>query len=194
MDRYGRNVADRFHIPDFPKQLFFGKNMVRVLCKEGQQVEFLCRKCFLFAVNPYTPCRFVDFQATDFYNIVCFLMAARQPFIPRHMRLDARYQLARRKRFRHIVVCAQTQAPDFVDVILFRTHHQDRDIFLLPDPAAYLKPINAGQHQIQHDQVKILFQCARKSFVTRIFDLYIKSAQLQIILFQICNCHFIFDN
>lgn len=71
MDGYGRNVADRFHIPDFPKQLFFGKNMVRVLCKEGQQVEFLCRKCFLFAVNPYTPCRFIDFQSA--VSIISFV-------------------------------------------------------------------------------------------------------------------------
>ena len=68
--RYRRNISDAVHVPDLAEQLFLGKHMIRILRKEGQKIEFLRGKLLLLSVYPDTSGRFVNFQTTDFNNVI----------------------------------------------------------------------------------------------------------------------------
>ena len=108
------------------------------------------------------------------------------------MRLYARYQLARAERLCHVIIRAQSESPDLIDVILLCRHHNDRRVFPHPDLAADFKTIYAGKHQIQNDQIKFLLQGTLQPRLTVIFYLHRKSGKFQIIFLQIGNRHFIF--
>src|SRR5204862_1274500 len=71
-------------------------------------------------------------------------------------RLDARDELARVERLRHVVVGADLEADDLVDVLVPRGQHQDRDIRLLTDAAADLDPVDVREHEIEDDQRGLL--------------------------------------
>ena len=156
MNRYGCDITDGLHIPDSGKQLIFGKYMVRILCKERQQIKFLCRKLLFFVVYPYTAGCFVNTDTTNLNNIIFLCGAANQTLITGQMRFYAGHQLTRRKRFCNIVISAQSESTDFVDIVFFCRNHQNRCVFLFTDLFTDFKTIRARQHQIQDKHVKIL--------------------------------------
>src|SRR5699024_2872226 len=104
----GRNVSDRFHVPDFTEQLILGVYMVWMARQECEEIEFFCCKCFFFSVNPHASCCGVNLQSTDFDDFIFFRVASNQSFISCKMCLDSGYQFARTEWFGHIVVGAKT--------------------------------------------------------------------------------------
>ena len=81
MYRYGCNIANGFHIPDFTEKFFFGIYMIWIFCKEGEKIKFLRGELFFFSVNPYTSCSFVNLNATDFNYIIFHCIASNQAFV-----------------------------------------------------------------------------------------------------------------
>ena len=151
----GRDISDGIHIPDFPEEFFLRINMVRIFRQKCQKIKFFRRKNFLFAVQINASCRFINFQAPDFDDIIDFLVASHQPVIAGHMRLNPGYQLGRAERLSHIIVGTEPKPSDFIDIVFFRGYHENRNIFFFPDAFAYLKTVHAGQHQIENHQIEI---------------------------------------
>ncbi len=67
--------------------------------------------------------------------------------------LDARRQFARVERLGKIIVGAQLQTDNAIHVFAARGQHQHRDAAVDAQTLENLKPIQAGKHDIQHDQV-----------------------------------------
>ncbi len=67
--------------------------------------------------------------------------------------LDACHQLAGAEGLAHIVVRAQIEADQAVDLLDARRHHDDRHIGERAQLAADVEAVAPGQHQIQQDQV-----------------------------------------
>ena len=194
MHRNRRNISDGLHIPDLTEQLFFRENAVRILRKEGQQIELFRCKLLLLSVHPHASCRLVNLDAADLHNIILFLAVSDQTVVPCQMRFHARNQLTRRKWLRHIIIRTKTESADFVDIILLCRNHDNRNIFLLTHLTADLKAIHLRQHQIQDQQIEILLDRPHKTGVSLVFNLHLKARKLEIIFLQICNGFLILNN
>ena len=68
----------------------------------------------------------------------------------------ARDELARVERLRQVVVGADLEPDDLVDVLVASGQHQDRDVGVLADALADLDAVEVGQHQVEHDQRRLL--------------------------------------
>ena len=66
--------------------------------------------------------------------------------------LDARDELPRVERLRQVVVGADLEPDDLVDVLVAGGQHQDRDVRGLAHAPADLDPVDVGQHQVEDDQ------------------------------------------
>ena len=69
--------------------------------------------------------------------------------------MDARRQLARIEWLREIVVGAQFEADDAVDIFAARRQHQNRLMLDLAKLPQYFKTVETRQHHVQHDQVEL---------------------------------------
>ncbi len=56
------------------------------------------------------------------------------------------------ERLRQVVVGADLEPDDLVDVLVARGEHQDRHVRVLAQPLADLDPVDVGEHQVEHDQ------------------------------------------
>ena len=189
------NITDGIHIPDLPEQFILGKYVVRVLRQKGEQIKFLGGKVLLHAVHIDTTGSFVDTNAANLHNIILRLgIHSHQSLISGQMRLHPCHQLTGAEGLCHIIICAQTQSANLVDVILSGRNHEDGHILCLSDLTAHLETIHPWQHQVQYDQIHIILQSHLQPFISRIADFHLKIGQLQIILLQISNCLLVFNN
>ena len=194
MNRDSCNISYRLHIPDLAEQLCFCKYAVRVLCQKSKEIKFLGRKCFFFSIYPDTSRCLVYLDATDFNNIILYHTGTYQSVVSLHMCFYSGHQFTRTEWLGHIIIRAKTESTDLINIIFLCRYHNDRDIFLLTYLTAYIKPIYFRKHQIQYNQIIIFIECFFKAHISSVCYLYFKSGKFQIILLQICNCFFIFDD
>ena len=71
--------------------------------------------------------------------------------------LDARNDLLGLKRLRHVIVRAELQTEHLVERLALGREHDDRLFGRLADLAADLPAVEAGQHDIQQHQIRLLF-------------------------------------
>ena len=67
-------------------------------------------------------------------------------------RLDPRHELARIERLRQVVVGADLEPDDLVDVVVAGGQHEDRDVRALAHAAADVDPVQVREHEVEHDQ------------------------------------------
>ena len=67
---------------------------------------------------------------------------------------DARDELAGAERLRQVVVGALVETEQLVGLLAARGGHDDRRLRAGVDAAADLDAVEAGQHQVEHDQVR----------------------------------------
>ena len=94
----------------------------------------------------------IEPQAAGFHQVIGRLRRA-----PAQHRLDARVQLARAERLGQVVVGAGFQAGELVALVGARGQHDDRHVLRAPvgaQPARELDAAHAGQHPVEHDQVR----------------------------------------
>ena len=67
--------------------------------------------------------------------------------------MDPGHELARRERLREVVVGADRQADDPVDLLIARGEEEDVRIREGPDPAKNLESVEAREHHVKHDDI-----------------------------------------
>ena len=89
--------------------------------------------------------------------------------LPAQHGVDARDQLARIERLGEVIVGAHLQADDAIDVLALGGEHDDRHRLAgAAQAAAYRQAVLAGQHQVEHEQVRrIALQLACRGRVRR---------------------------
>src|SRR5215217_4243057 len=75
-------------------------------------------------------------------------------------RLDAGNQFSRAEGLANVVIGADAEANDRVDLVALGRHHDDGYIALGADAPADLKPVNARQHEVEQDKIR---PCNRES-------------------------------
>ena len=80
-----------------------------------------------------------------------------------------------RKWFFDVIVGAESETSDFVNVISSGTDDEDGDIQLFPQHAADGKAVRAGEHQIQEDQVRLKGRKHTQSFLPVVDNLTLKT-------------------
>ena len=71
------------------------------------------------------------------------------------LRAHARHELPRGEGLDDVVIRARVQADDLVGVAGARGEEDDRDAALLTQSAADLDPVHAGQHHVEHHEVRL---------------------------------------
>ena len=188
------DIADGLHIPYFAEQFFLGEYVIGILRKKGQKVKLLGGELLLLAVHPHAARGLVDADTANLHDIVLHDVASDQALVPGKVCLNARYQLTWGKWLSHIVICAQSQTPDLINVILLGRNHKDWRILVFPNLAADFKAIHLRQHQVKNKQIKVLGQCPVQTALAIVLNLHLKTGKLQIILLQIRDCHLILNN
>ena len=110
------------------------------------------------------------------------------------MCLHPRHQFPGRKGLHNIIICPQSQTADFVNVLLFCSHHENGNVQPFPQLPAQRKAVQLRQHQIQQDQVKAFFLSQVQSGHAVCGDRHREPIDLQIIPFNFRNGGIIFDN
>ena len=67
-------------------------------------------------------------------------------------RLHARDELTRAERLRHVIVGAELEAEDAVDLAVARGQHDDRDLAGRAQTAADLEAVHSGEHHVEDDK------------------------------------------
>jgi hypothetical protein len=65
-------------------------------------------------------------------------------------------KLADRERLRDVVVGAELEAEHLVELLAARGQHDDRDVALTAKSLADLEPVEAGKHDVEHDEVDVV--------------------------------------
>ena len=91
-----------------------------------------------------------------------------------------------------VVVRAQAQTADLVNVLLLGGYHDNGGIFYFPYLFTDFKTVGAGEHEVQNKQIKFLIQRLSQPCISSVTNLNLKSGQFQIVFLQICDCFFIF--
>ena len=104
----------------------------------------------------------VDAQAADLDRALVVGVGARHARAPQR-RLHARAELAHRERLGDVVVGAELEPEDLVDLLGLGGEHDDRHGLALGAQApADLQAVHARQHHVQHDEIEDLLVEARE--------------------------------
>src|SRR5919112_418312 len=81
---------------------------------------------------------------------------ARRHRGPAHYRPDARHQLPDGERLGDVVVRPKLEPDDPVYLVVAGSQHDDRHVALRPDPPYDLRAVELGEHDVEHDQVRLI--------------------------------------
>src|SRR4051795_7058626 len=140
--------------PDALEQLVAGQHEPAVVEQLPEEVELLRRELDLLAGDEHLPPPDVDLEV-PVPDLLRLHLSPLRDASPQD-RLDAGDELTRVEGLRQIVVGADLEPDDLVDVLVTRGQHQDRDVGALADPPADLEPVHVRQHQVEHDQAGLL--------------------------------------
>ena len=83
MHRNRCNISDGVHVPDLLEQLLLGKYMIRITCKEGQEVKLLSGQNLFIAIDKHPSGSFIDLDSPDLNKLIfLYTTVASQPLIP----------------------------------------------------------------------------------------------------------------
>ena len=148
MDGDRARVDRRVVAPDAVHQLIAREDTAWMRREEAEEVEFLRRQSHLAAALRHLARERIDRHVGE----PELLFRRRWTRPPQH-RAYACGELARGERLRHVVVGPDLQTDDPVCLLAAGGEHDHGDLRERAQPAADREPVQAGQHQIQHNQV-----------------------------------------
>ena len=150
MDIDGAAVAEEVVAPDALEQHIARQCHAAVSHQAGEQVELFLRQCDLTPIAPDAPRAGVDPHIAGIEHLAvhqCLTIGAAQDGA------DARQQLAQAEWLGDVIVGAEFEAGDAVDLVLAGGEHQDRRITLLAQDAADRESVQPWQHDVEDDQI-----------------------------------------
>src|SRR5579884_236641 len=88
------------------------------------------------------------------------------------------------ERLGQIVVSADLQSYDAVDILAARREHEHRDVRFSSQASQHLQAVKSGQHHIEHHQIHRGLQRGLQSIGARVRRLYVKPLPAQILIEQ----------
>src|SRR3954453_2123644 len=144
-----------------------------------EDLELHVRRRDLGAAYAHAPLGEVDAQLVDVQRLlVGDRVAPRHPAAPER-RLDAAAELAQRERLGDVVIGAELEPEDLVDLLGLRREHDDRHGAARPEAPADLEAVEPRHHHVEHDEVERRLAEARERLlpVRRLDDLVAVLAQ-----------------
>ncbi len=148
MDVDGPRVAEPVVAPHAVEDLLTRERESRSLGEELQQIEFLARERHRRLADAHLAAADVDRDRTDLQDLG---RGRRAVGAPQHG-LHPGDQLGGRKRFRDVVVRAELEAEDPVDLGVTGGQEDDRDRRGLAQPPAHLEAVDVGKADVEHDE------------------------------------------
>jgi hypothetical protein len=146
-------VAGERVAPDALEQLVARQHEALVVEQLPEEVELLGRELDLLLADPHLAPAGVDREVAVRQHLRLELLALGRG-APED-RLHPGDELARVEGLRHVVVGADLQPDDLVDVLVPGREHQDRHVRRLPEAAADLDPVQIGEHEVEDDQREV---------------------------------------
>ena len=143
-------VAGERVAPDALEQLVAREHEPAVVEQLPEEVELLRRELDLLVADHHLAAAGVDDEVAV-ADLVA-LLAAPVGRRAAEDALHARHELARVERLRQVVVGADLEPDDLVDVLVAGGQHQDRHVGALAHAAADLQPVHVGQVEVEDDQ------------------------------------------
>ena len=132
------------------QQLLAGEHFSWFMRERFQQSKFCRRQVKHFTAPGSLKTTFVDNQRA--FSILLLQLALR--FATAQNGFDARYHFPWAVRLADIVICANLQPQQAVDLFDFCRHHHDRNVRKTTNFPAQRQAIGAREHQIQQDQIR----------------------------------------
>ena len=122
----------------------------------GEEVELGRRQVHLVVADRHPPLRAVDLagRRRDRRRPGAAVGAGRA-LDPPQQHPDPGHELARRERLGHVVVGADAEPDEQVGLVVAGGEHQHRAPGGRPAAPAHLEAVEAGQHQVEHDEVRV---------------------------------------
>ena len=120
--------------------------------------------------------------------------AGRIPAGASQDRAHAHHQFARAERFGDVIICPQFQADELVRLLDAGREHDDGHIAFMSQGTAKVQPVHAGQHQVQHDQVRLLGARQRQPLQPVPGGDDIKTGGVQIVAADLDDLGFVIDD
>src|SRR5207248_2644788 len=142
----GAGVSGERVAPDALEQLVACEHEPAMIEELPEQVELLRRELDLFLADAHFAPTGVDMEVAVLDRLALEIAAVRRR-APED-RLHAGNELAWVERLRQIVVGADFEADDLVDVLVARGQHQDRYVARLTNALRHLDAVDVREHQV----------------------------------------------
>jgi hypothetical protein len=172
----GPRCAEVIVTPDVVEQAVTRKNFAGMSGKELKQLKLFCGK-FLdrFAAAQLESFR-VDCGAADMEDIVPVLFGGGSCAGTAEECVDSCKEFADAEGLGDVVISAEVQSDDFVDLLTFSSQHQDgRRIFFGAELFAYVVPTRAGEHDVQDDDGRVALGYSIDGFIATVADGHVKA-------------------
>jgi hypothetical protein len=145
-------LAREVGAPDVLEEPVAGEDDARIPCEGRQQVEFARPEREPSLADRRFPAARIDPQGPDLDR-----SCSGPPRLgPAEDRLHSRDERSRVERLRDIVVRAELEPDDRVDVVGASGQHEDRRVGRPPDLPADLVAVDLRQHEVEDDEVGVM--------------------------------------
>ena len=117
MNRHGGRFPQGFAAPDAIEEGFLAEDDVRILGKEQEEFKFLIRQGHFLPLDKDAVAALINFQIAVTQDMAMDF-AGRELFIPSQMAFHAGYEFIRAERLDNIVIGAEAETADFIDIFL----------------------------------------------------------------------------
>lgn len=188
----GAVLAVVFDAAQLGEDFFTGEDAPGVGREQPEQIELGAGQLDLVFAQPSLAQGAVDHQRAELQALGA----------GRHLRLsapqqgaDARQQQPRPHRLADVIVGAGFQPQHLIEIIGPRGEHEDRPIVAVAHPSADRQAVFAGQHQIEHHQVRTLLDDALDRTGAVRLDRHLEAAiAVQILLRQLGQSPIVLDD
>src|SRR6266540_1099179 len=141
--------------PELLEQRLPREDPPRMRRHRPQQLELDVRQLHGLPVELHASPHRIDSQPTGGEGLRAVFALVRRQLRPPQKRTHATTELVDRERLRDVVVGAELQPNDLVELVVARGQHDNRHGAAGAQALADLETVNARQHDVQNDQVRI---------------------------------------
>jgi hypothetical protein len=152
VDVHRPGLAGKVGAPDALEEHVTGEDDARVAGERREKVELPRPKVKTTVPDRRLASARVDPEGADLDRAASPDGHVRPP----HDRLDSRHEGSRIERLRDVIVRAELESDDRIDVVVASREHEDRRVPAPPELAAHLEAVDPREHQVEDDEVRLV--------------------------------------